>query len=333
VLGPTYEERSKVFGAVIGLGVAGAMAVLIIPIVMQQLGSSEGDGVRAMVWFIIAAIPVTVLLVLVTTREPITRETGAAFRARDYITLMKRGNVLRLLAADLCATLGPGWMAAMYFFYFKDSRGFDTTAANLLLMIYIAAGFVGAPATAWLANRIGKHRALMATTVIYSLGLIMVPFLPPGNFAAFAPGMFLVGAMQAGFTVLIRALTGDIADEVRLDTGREWMGLMYALTIGTTKIASGLSALTFVLLAAIGYQAKAGSVNTPEAIQSLQLVYIVGPIFFVMLAGACFIGYRLTPERHADIRRQLEERDAMNDPAAALEGLTGEPLAPAGRPT
>lgn len=333
VLGPTYQQRSRVFGAVIGLGVAGAMAVLIIPVVMQQLGHTEGEGVRAMVWFIIGAIPVTVLLVLLTTREPITREHGAAFGVRDYLTLLKRGNVIRLLAADLCATLGPGWMAALYLFYFKDSRGFDTTAANLLLMIYIAAGFAGAPFAAWLANRLGKHRALMVTTTIYSLGLITVPFLPAGNFLAFAPGMFLVGAMAAGFTVMIRALTGDIADEVRLDTGREWMGLMYALTIGTTKIASGLSALTFVLLAAIGYQARQGAVNTPEAIQSLQLVYIVGPIFFVMLAGACFIGYRLTPERHAEIRRKLAERDAMEDPAAALESLTGEALAPAGRPS
>lgn len=331
VLGPTYQQRSRIFGAVISLGVAGAMAVLVIPVVMQRLGHPEGDGVRAMVWFIIGAIPVTILLVLMTTREPIIRESGHVFRFRDYATLLKRGNVVRLLAADLCATLGPGWMAALYFFYFKDSRGFDTTAANLLLMIYIAAGFVGAPLAAWLANRIGKHRALMVATTIYSAGLIVAPFLPAGDFLVFAPCMFVVGGMAAGFVVMIRALTGDIADEIRLDSGREWMGLMYALTIGTTKIASGLSALTFVLLAAIGYQARAGAVNTPEAVQSLELIFILGPIVFVMLAGACFIGYRLTPERHAEIRRQLEERDARADPAAALESLTGEPLTPAGR--
>ena len=264
------------------------------------------------------------LLVLFSSREPITRETGAAFRFRDYFALLRRGNVIRLLAADLCVTLGPGWMAALYLFYFKDSRGFDTAGANLLLIIYIAAGFAGAPLTAWLANRIGKHRALMATTTVYSLGLMIVPFLPAGNFAAFAPGMFVVGAMQAGFTVMIRALTGDIADEIRLENGREWMGLMYALTIGTTKIASGLSALTFVLLAAIGYQATAGSVNTPEAIRSLELVYIVGPIVFVMIAGACFIGYKLTPQRHAEIRRQLEERDTLYAEAPSVAGLTGD---------
>lgn len=331
VLGPTYEQRNRIFGAVIGLGVAGAVAVLLIPIIMQRQGASDGDGVRAMVWFIIAAIPVTVLLVLATTREPITREKVTKFQLGDYGTLLRRGNVIRLLLADLFVTLGPGWMAALYLFYFKDSRGFDTASANLLLLVYIFAGFAGAPFTAWLGNRIGKHRALMTTTTIYSLGLILVPFLPQGNFLAFVPGMFVVGAMQAGFTVMIRALTGDIADEIRLDKGREYMGLMYALTIGTTKIASGLSALTFVLLAAIGYEARAGAVNSPEAIFALEMVYIVGPIVFVMAAGACFFGYRLTPERHAEIRRKLDERDALYAEAPTLAGLTGEDMVVEGR--
>jgi Na+/melibiose symporter-like transporter len=324
VLGPTYQQRSRVFGAIIGLGVLGAVMVLVIPIVVQRLGHTDGDGVRAMVWFIIGATPVTVAIVLATTREQTRREQHEAFRFRDYLTLLRHRNMWRLLAADLCATLGPGWMAALYLFYFKDSRGFDIASANLLLLIYIGAGFAGAPLAAWLANRIGKHRALMVSTTVYSLGLILMPILPAGNFLAFAPGMFLIGAMGSGFVVMIRALTGDIADELKLETGREWMGLMYALTIGTTKIASGASTLTFILLQAVGYQAREHAVNTPDAIQALQLIYIVGPIFFVMLAGACFIGYRLTPQRHAEIRRQLDAREALNDPASALESLTGE---------
>jgi len=326
VLGPTYEQRNKVFGAVIGLGVAGSVAVLVIPIVMGQMGYSDAEGVRAMMWFIILALPVTVAIVIATTPERLTIEAPKKIRIADYFVLLRRPNVIRLLAADLCATLGPGWMAALYLFYFQDSRGFTLAEANILLMIYIAAGFAGAPFTAWLGNKLGKHYGLMVTTTVYSLGLVMVPFLPAGSFAAFAPGMFVMGAMQAGTVVMIRALTGDIADEIRLENGREWMGLMYALTIATTKIASGLSALTFVLLAAVGYQAAAGSQNSPEAIQALQLVYIVGPIVFVMLAGVCFLGYKLTPERHAEIRRQLEERDAIYAEAPTLGGLTGDEM-------
>lgn len=331
----TYQQRSRIFGAITGLGVIGAMAVLLIPVVATaNFHATDAQGVQAMIWFIIGGVPLTVLLVALSTREQVARDHAQTFQLRDYLMLLGRGNVLRILSADFFVTLGPGWMAALYLFYFKDSRGFDTAAANLLLMIYIGAGFVGAPFTAWLGNKLSKHRALITTTTIYSLGLILVPFLPKGNFLAFAPGMFLVGAMAAGFTVMIRAITADIADEIRLDTGREWMGLMYAITTATTKLATaGSIFLTFNVLDRVGYQAKEGAVNTPEAIQGLEIAYIVGPIIFVMIAGACFLGYKLTAERHADIRRQLEARDAAHDPAAALESLTGEDLAPAGRPS
>lgn len=335
-LAPTYKERSRIFGAITGLGVVGAMGVLLIPVVATQVGLTDAEGVQAMIWFIIAATALTTLLVVVSTgTEKIAADHGTTFALKDYWSLLTRPNILRLLAADLFVTLGPGWMASMYLFYFTDSRGFTLASANLLLMIYIAAGFAGAPFTAWLGNKLSKHRALMVTTTIYSLGLIAIPILPAGSFLLFAPGMFLVGAMAAGFTVMIRAITADIADEIRLESGREWMGLMYAMTNATSKLATaGAIFLTFNVLDAVGYQAKEGAVNTPEAIRGLELAYIIGPIVFVMIAGACFIGYRLTAERHGEIRRLLDERDAAADPAAALESLTGESeLSAVGRPT
>ena len=332
-LARNYQERSRIFGAITGLGVVGAMAVLLIPVFMDLQGATDAEGMQAMMWFIIVVTGVTCLLVVSTSPETIARDQPVRFGAKDYWALLTRPNILRLLAADLFVTLGPGWMAALYLFYFTDSLGFTLAQSNLLLMIYIAAGFIGAPLAAWLANRISKHRALMVNTTIYSLGLILLPIMPRGEFMLFAPAMLLVGAMAAGFTVMIRAITADIADEIRLESGREWMGLMYALITATGKLAAaGSILLTFNVLAAVGYQAKAGSVNTPEAIQGLELAYIIGPIFFVMIAGACFFGYNLTAERHAEIRRQLDEQDALVDPGAAMESLTGEDLAPANRP-
>lgn len=332
-LAPDYKQRSRIFGAITGLGVLGAMAVLLIPIVLSQQGYTEAEGVRAMIWFIIGATPVTILLALLTTRETIAKDHTTQFKARDYFALIRRGNMLRLLAADFFITLGPGWMAALYLFYFRDSRGFSISEANILLMIYIAAGFAGAPFTAWLANRISKHRALIVNTTLYSIGLMVLPFLPAGEFLIFAPLMFIVGGMAAGFTVMIRAIAGDIADELRLESGREWMGLVYAVTNATTKLAQA-GAVLFTLsfaLPAVGYLARPGAVNTPDAVRGLELAYIVGPIVFVMIAGACFVGYRLSPDRHAEIRRKLDERDAIAEGGSVLEPLAGDPEYPAVR--
>jgi len=45
---------------------------------------------------------------------------------------------------------------------------------------------------------------------------------------------------------------------------------------------------------------------------------------FVMLGGACFIGYKLDSRRHAEIRAHLEARDALTPQAPILESLTGD---------
>ena len=73
----------------------------------------------------------------------------------------------------------------------------------------------------------------------------------------------------------------------------------------------------------MGYNAKEGAHNTAAAIQGLEYIYILGPIVFVMLGGACFIGWKLDARRHGEIRAALDARDAaVLAPAAA--GMTAE---------
>ena len=51
-----------------------------------------------------------------------------------------------------------------------------------------------------------------------------------------------------------------------------------------------------------------------------------------MLGGACFIGYKLDATRHGEVRRQLDERDALYDEAAIIESVTAEPANVVPRP-
>jgi glycoside/pentoside/hexuronide:cation symporter, GPH family len=231
-----------------------------------------------------------------------------------------------VLAADFFVILGPGWMAALYLFYFTDSRGFSTSTANALLAIYIAAGLVGAPATAWLANRINKHRALIVSTTGYSLMLVVIYFSPKASFWIAAPAMFVAGALAAGTIVMIRSITADVGDEIRLEKGHQQIGLLYALTSGSSKAAGAFAVtLTFWVLGLVGYNPAEHAANGPLQIRGLELAYIIGPIVFVMIGGACFLGYRLSAERHADIRRQLDARDAAYDQSAVVDSISATP--------
>ncbi|MFL5294844.1 MAG: MFS transporter [Phenylobacterium sp.] len=325
-LASSYKERSRIFGAMLAMGVFGSVAALLIPVVFAQLHKPEMDGIRAVGWFLLAMSPVAVLIAVVKTPErPPAPETARRFRLSDYGALLARGNVLRIIAADFCVTMGPGWMAALYFFYYRQSRQLSLSGASLLLVLYILAGLIGGPATAWLANRTSKHVALIVSTTFYALLLIVIPLMPRGEAMLYAAPMLLLGALATGFVVVVRAITADVGDELRLEGGRDLMALLYAVTSATTKAASALSIfVSFALLDWVGFDAKPHAVNGPAQIHGLDLVFIIGPIAFVMLGGAAFIGYKLSAEKHAEIRRQLDERDALAGEAAVLQGLTGE---------
>jgi glycoside/pentoside/hexuronide:cation symporter, GPH family len=326
MLATTYTQRSRIFGAMQGLGTLGAMAILLIPIFVTSRKGTDADGIQAVGWFLIVMAPATIALVTWRTPEPARRHEATHFRLADYAALLGRGNVLRVLAADFFVILGPGWMAALYLFYFTDSRGFSTSTANALLAIYIAAGLVGAPATAWLANRINKHRALIVSTTGYSLMLVVIYFSPKASFWIAAPAMFVAGALAAGTIVMIRSITADVGDEIRLEKGHQQIGLLYALTSGSSKAAGAFAVtLTFWVLGLVGYNPAEHAANGPLQIRGLELAYIIGPIVFVMIGGACFLGYRLSAERHADIRRQLDARDAAYDQSAVVDSISATP--------
>ena len=331
VIAGQYHERSRVFGGIQVVSIIGATATLILPIVMAKLDGSSGAGdIDAMGWFVVICAPVGVGLALMFIPETVVRhQDGEVFKLRDYWEMVSRPDMARIIVADFCLALGPGWMSALYLFYFHDARGFTIADASKLLLIYIVAGIVGAAALSWLAQRVGKHRTLMMAACGYSIGLALMIFLPKGDFGLASLLMFGLGVLAAGFPLLDRAMVADVGDAIRLEQGKHRVGLLYAMITTSQKIAGAMSiGLSFTVLGWIGYQAKEGAVNTPSAILGMQMVYLIAPVTFVMIGAACYIGYKLDSARHADIRAQLAERDAMSPGAPILESISGEQTIP-----
>lgn len=312
-LATQYHERSRLFGIAAAVGVLGGVAVLLVPIVGARLLPAGAPSVPLMGWFILALTPLTIGVATALTPERVNVDLHTDhFPLRDYWALVRRPALIRLFLAQLFVSLGPNWMSAMYLFFFTQSRGFTAAQASSLLLVYIFAGVLGAPATGYLARRIGKHRALMVTTTAFSLGLSTAMLFPRGNVLAVLPMMFWCGFMASGFALMIGAMAADFGDEIRLDQGRERISLIYAMISFATKVAGAVSIiLTYSALAAVGYHPAEGAVNTPAAIHGLEAIFLIGPIFFVMLGGACFIGWKLDARRHGDIRNRLDARDAQ----------------------
>jgi cytochrome P450/Na+/melibiose symporter-like transporter len=322
-LATRYHDRSRLFGVQTAIGVGGALAVLLIPIFGRELHSSDATNVMAMGWFMVALTPVTIALTASLTPERIFADApgrqGVVWA--EVWAVLAKPDLLRLFLSQTALTMGPTWMSGVYIFYFTQARGYTLQEASLLLAVYIVAGVPGALAAAGLARRIGKHRTLIASTTAYSIGLCTVLIVPHASVIGAVPTMAWCGAMAASFGLMIQAMLADVGDEVRLDQGKERTSLVYALNGLAAKVAGAFSMLSLPLLQVMGFHAAEGAVNSHQAITRLSWAFIAGPIFFVLLGGACVLGWRMTAERQAQIRRELDARFGGAETAAASEAL------------
>jgi Na+/melibiose symporter-like transporter len=282
-------------------------------------------------WFCIVLLPVTVMLCSFVTPERVTPEvkTREHVTLKDYWNLVRRPEMVRLIIADLFMALGPGTTAALYLFFFHDARGYSTQQTGILLVFFIAAGLAGSMFWGWLAQKIGKHRALMVAAVAYAVAQSALMLIPKATMLLAIPGMMAVGFVSSAFIPIVRAMVADVADEVRLETGQERAGLLYALVTTTQKIGTAVTVfISFGVLDIVGYNPAEGAANTPAAIRGLELCYVFAPIVLVFFGGAAFIGWSLDGKRHAEIRRQLDERDALAGQGDLLTAVSGISIAP-----
>jgi Na+/melibiose symporter-like transporter len=328
-----YDERSRIFGWMMGLGFAGSVAINLLPLVTHgAINPAKSASIPTIGWIIIASAVVAVPLALLLTPEreaPLARKERPTFK--DYAAVVTTPSMLRLLLADLFLTLGPGTTAPIYIFFFHEAKKFSLVEVPLLLIPYTAAGVIGAPFWGRVAQKLGKHRTVQIACICYAITQTILMALPAGQFAITAVAMASVGFCASAFILLVRAMVADVADQLRLETGRERSGVLFALVTMTQKFGTSITiSIVFPILGYVGFNAKDGAVNTPHAIWGLEMCYLFAPIILVLVGGCFFFGYSLTAERQSEIRAQLEAM-AKVDVASAEESLVGpgETVAPA----
>lgn len=324
-LATDYDDRSRVYGVIQAVGVVGAILILLLPLALAGKAGGEGGGVHAMGWFCIVMLPITMAICAFFTPEKVAPTASKEkVTLADYAALVKRPEMMRLIFADLFMALGPGTTAALYLFFFHDARGYSSQQTGVLLVFFIAAGLLGAMFWGWLAQKIGKHRALIVSALAYAVTQTTLMIIPPATMSLAIPGMMSVGFVSSAFIMIVRAMVADVADEVRLETGKERLGLLYALVTTTQKIGTAITVgVSFLVLDLVGYNAAEGATNTPAAIRGLELCYVFAPVVFVFFGGAAFIGWKLDAKRHGEVRRQLDERDALAAEAEVLGAASG----------
>lgn len=321
-----YHQRSRVYGWIQAVAVVGALGVLAVPLLLPKFWPAVPfHGVPLMGCFILVATAFGVAITVFAAHEPEVeaRRHGEEFGFRDYVPLIRRPEVLRLMSSDLLCTLGPAITAPLYLFFFQQARGYTIDQTTILLFIYVAAGLIGPSAWAWIARRFGKHHTIRIASVCYVVAQSSLLALPPAHLLEMSFAMFSVGFVASAFAFLVRAMIADVSDEVRLETGKDRTAMLYALVTSTNKIGATLSVgVAYFILPLFGFVAREGAVNTQEAIWGLEACYLAPPILCVLVGGLAMWGYRLDERRHAEVRIALaasQPRPAPGDASVATE--------------
>jgi GPH family glycoside/pentoside/hexuronide:cation symporter len=284
-----YDDRSRVYAWIQGGFLCGTVAVMTFPILAARLHVAAAPT-RLMGWTIIVLTAPATLFAL--WRAPEAAATGARelFGPREYLTVIRRPAVLRLALVDLLFGLGFGVASAAMVFFFTAVKQLERSSIGLLLIAQMCTAIFAMPLVALLAKRLDKHVALGLSGLLAAVVSLAFLVIPKGNFALSAAAMMVWGVSYAAFTLLPRSMMADAGDELRLRSGVERPGILFALLISSWKLGGALSVgLVFLSLAFIDYKPALLQHNSAAALRGLQLLF-AGPsaILFVVGAGLAF---------------------------------------------
>lgn len=319
VLSTDYDERSRVFAWWQVGNIFGILAAAVIPVIVtgkpELFGVDKAHAyvlsVHIMGGFIMFALPVTIALALWVVPEKVSNTSTHDLRLSHYFDMWKRKNVRRILYADLFMGLAPGVMAALFFYFFEQTKGLTRFESSVAMLLYFVSGIVGAPIWIVLSKRLSKHVALIVSSIIFAALYGAMYFAPKDNFIVCAAMTFTNGIPYAASLLLTRAMMADIGDEVLDETGHDHKGTLMAILSATTKVGYAISALTITLAGILGFNVRHPELSPDSARTWLEALFIGLPVIFLLLGALALRGYDLTPARHREIIGRLKAKDIL----------------------
>ncbi len=344
-LSPDYHQRSRVTAAreiyvLIGLMVAAAVPMIIeiradggtgVGEVFKTLwqdavGAFAGDFgekkvvdratltgpvLQGLAFTVMLALPICASIVLIFVKEPKVASTEARPSFKDGLRLVrKNGPMMRVLMIAVLVYFGESFRNAVSLFFIRDIVGVPTIGAAYFFYFIAALGAI--PFWLWLGRKIGKHRAFMFTLITVACVSACNLLLDYGDYLAFFLLFIVKGFCFGGLQFLPVAMVADVVDVDAAKSGGGRAGTYFAFLGFSEKLAIAFgTGASLNIVGLLGFDPSGGvAASTEIGVQSLRLVYCLGPVVFYGMALKLIWNYPLTPERHARFRERLERRAA-----------------------
>lgn len=196
--------------------------------------------------------------------------------------------------------------------------------ATIFMVAGMIANIIGAILSAPLLGKYDKptvYRILIIISGILSAALYLVE--PSNIFAVFAL-VIILGIVQMSTTPILWSMMSDVVDYEKTRSNRSLSGMVFSTNLFAIKlgIALGGAAVGWILAWA-GYQGGV-EVQTPEAINAINILFTVIPgVFFASLA-VIMMFYKLDDVKLKQIKAQLVEQEKSASTPSVETNVPGQ---------
>lgn len=281
------SDRLRVMTAKTWFAVAGAIAVVLLPAILERLFDVGRQGQVAALGFVILVLcPLAVFLVVRHVAEPELPRSRAAELTnplRLFAGIVREPAMRPILLLYVFAGLAESASAATFLFFVEIALRLEGWGSTLLLL-QSAVTLVALPLWGKLGGRACRRR-LLALAYAGQVAVMPIAMVLPTDAIGPAMAFLLLRGLFVGVDfMLLRAMVADVTHNAAA-TGLRHGASCYSVSSVTLKLALGVGA--WLALSAIAF---AGAATTPDMgaqdVQALVIraAYAVPP----MIAG--FLG-------------------------------------------
>lgn len=323
----TYHGRARLAGFREFTNLAGTLMAASIPAVTAIWGHGIDRFTMSVVgWGVLILTPPAIFAALRWVPDPPARSIPqrAEPPLREMLAQVHRNVPFRILCiAFVLLTIGMSVTNTALVFYITHYLQQPALVGPVLGLSFLSV-LIFVPVWVRISRKIGKHKAVAYSLLLgVSISSLFTFALQPGDGYWFMGLMVVLGAASAAFLTLPVGIMGDIIDYDAMKNGEQRGGLFFGLWAFAQQIAPAIAiAATLPLLQWLGFN-PAGQ-NTPEALQSLRIIYCFGPLPFYLIGALLLLRFPIDARRHAIIRKRLDSR--RRRPAEEEELLPAIPI-------
>ena len=315
-LSTDYNERSRITGGRAMAGIAGSLSAQLVPgAALLFFGIGGSNEVLMMVGTtMLVLMPVCVSLCLWKVPEPQTYEKSVVPVFKGLKLMWQNRPFKQLVLAFMIGSIGLSITTPLYLFFIADVLNAEDKAIYMLTFFFLTS-FAAVPFWVWLAGKIGKHRAYLASFFVLAFAHPLYLLLGEGDFWWMLPITILTGFASGGFSsTLPNSMKADVIDLDTLYSGENRAALFFSSWSFAQKATGTIGgAIALYGLAMFGFDPAPEAVNGPDELFGVRFLFSTFPSLFFLTGAAIVWSYPITEQRQKEIRREIEARDRAND--------------------